>query len=147
MVIHNGKGTMNRKLLAQLIFVILLLIGIGVIPQLLVGSTPVVQLSKAQALGGEIAQAIGPDDNHHLLTPGKDLIINSIKYFDGTTWAVASIHTANVSDEALAVLQQNSGTYTVVLGPGTSFAHSDLTKLPDDVSNYLVTKGAVYESN
>jgi hypothetical protein len=138
---------MNRKLLFQFVLVLLLLIGVGIVPRMLVGSTPLIRLSKTQQLGGEIAQAIGPDDNHHMLTPGNDLIISSVKYFDGTSWAVASIHTAEVSDEALVVLQQSSGAYTVVLGPGTSFAHSDLAKLPGDVGNYLQTKGAIYVSN
>ena len=66
-----------------------------------------------------------------------NMSVLSTKEFYKATWIAAIVQTN--SDPGLVILSQSpeNQTYTVVLGPGTSFTDSSIAKLPLEVREYV----------
>lgn len=76
----------------------------------------------------------------NLINTANGLVIVSSKSFSDGYYLV-TINNLNGNDSAVAVLQKVNGTYTVILGPGTTFYLNGSVGLPKDVFNYLNSKG------
>jgi len=113
---------------------------------LVIGGKPVVRLGQASALGGIIAQSLGTTDRA-LPQENKDFTITDLHYFGGRAWVVATVKQKDAGNDgsAVLVLKSSSGSYDVVLGPGTAFPKSYLQSLPSDVGQYVSERAASYE--
>ncbi len=132
---------MNRSDLKLLIFSFVMLILAVLFRFILLDGLGEVRLAPAPPLAGAISQSLAtPQSGLGLPVAGKDYHIGNTKYFDNRVWAVAKVSLQNNND-AYLVLRANSGTYQVVLGPGTAFSFDALTQLPPDVVAYLNSQG------
>jgi hypothetical protein len=132
---------MNRNNLYLALVLVTCIVGTVILRTILLGGVPLVNLQPAAPLSGVLAQSI-PTKGGGLAKVDKDYYIKSSRYFDNNTWAVASIVFAGQGDNtASVVLHKKAGFYTVVLGPGTSFARADTKSFPDDVITYLESLG------
>ena len=135
----------NKQLFRLTGVALVLAILVFVVPSLIYGGAPAVRLSPGPSFGGEISQAIGVQDNGKLLTANKGFTITDTRYFQNRAWVFVTIDRANVGG-AFVVLHRVSGVYTVVLGPGTAFASNYLTDLPADLTQYMNSKGILYDA-
>lgn len=145
----NDKGThsMNRSIVSMgIVFVLLLLVLINIKP-VLFGGAKVVTLKSAPPLTSQISQAFTSSANTGPLpVSGKDYTLTDTKYFDNRQWVVTSIKPLNQTiTEGMAILQLQHGIYTVVLGPGTAFASTDVQTMPADLVQYLNQVGIIYD--
>lgn len=118
-----------------------------VVHRLILGGT-LVKLKAGTTMSGVVSQSLvgSNNDSDALPAVGKDYTIDSIRYFDDSNWAVASItQTGGSQNSALLILQREKGMYQPMLGPGTAFSSSYLQSLPSDLGKYLNSKGVVYE--
>jgi len=135
---------MNRR---QFIFggLLLFVVVVFVIKNIVLPGS-VVKLKQAPPLAGAVSQSLNTTSNGSLPQFGKDYSLQDVRYFDNRTWATASVVPLKIhTDTATAVMYMVNGSYQVVLGPGTAFPNSYLSGLPDDVRQYLINKGIIYE--
>ncbi len=146
MTYNNGMESPLRKILTPLILLGLVFAVGSIGRQLLLGGSRPVSLSSAPALSGLVAQSLTSSGDSQPPLAGKDFELKNERHF-GNDWVVLEIAPLqNKSNAGLVVLQKISGTYEVVLGPGTSFDSSYLLSVPSDVAAYLSAKGVTYDA-
>lgn len=107
----------------------------------ILGRIPVTNLSASQ-LSTAVAKGIGSTPSGSKPVVGKDFTIQSVHYFVTNTWAVVFV-TKNGNNAVLVEHKQN-GSYTTVLGPGTTFSANSLpSSLPTSVVFYLNSQGLI----
>lgn len=103
-----------------------------------------VGIPKAPALSGAISQSLASSGTKTIPRLNKDYLINSVKYFQPQSWAVASISLSKLpQNNAIVILHQVDGAYRIVLGTGTAFSTYDTYSLPVDVILYLKNSGVL----
>ncbi len=76
----------------------------------------------------------------NLISNINNLVIVSYKAFSDGFYLV-NINNNSGTDSAVVILQDVKGTYTVIMGPGTTFNINGAVGLPNDLISYLNSKG------
>jgi len=131
-----------RKLLVTILIIIIAVPAILFAKYIILDKTSVAIL-KFDPISGAVSKGLQVSTGtNYLPIAGKDFKINKVVYFDNNTWAVVTIIPVGGSaDPATLILEQNSGNYKAVVGPDNSFNGVDLTLVPSDVKNYVLSPG------
>ncbi len=140
----EGEGSMYKQLLVPLFVTLALFVGAITIPTLIQAGKHI-SLEKATALAGPVSLALGSGDSQSLPRYGEDFSFGDIRTFE-SSWKVIRLVSESSSNDGMVVLHNTGGAYRVVLGPGTSFAKSEVQTLPVDLVQFLNNEGMLYES-
>jgi hypothetical protein len=141
---NNEQASMRKPITLFIIFILLLIV--AVFTRTAVAGGPVIKLSPAPALYGQVSQTLldGTGGNQVLKAIPFDL--KNVRYFNNNSWVAAEYVAIDNQSDNGAVLMQKVGSYYVdVLGPGTAFPSNIQQGLPGDVYSYLQSKGLIYE--
>ena len=132
----------------SLLALAVLVVATMVLRLVLVGSKPLIVLSSSsQAIGGVVAQSLGPvaSSPTGLQTEGSDFRLSNTRYFYQNNWAVTTVESFSGQTKAskAVVLRNYNGAYKIVLGPESSLSVNDTQGLPDDVINYIRSLGVI----
>jgi hypothetical protein len=136
----------KRPVVIYLCLMVLIIVSV-IARQIILGGSPQIKLTPAAPLSGVVSESLANlGQNGSLPIEGKDYTLHDVRYFNNRAYAVVSVTPlSKATDASTLVLKAASGTYQVVLGPGTAFSNSDVQGLPADVTQYLKTKVVVYE--
>jgi hypothetical protein len=136
----------NRVLVIGIAFLVIVFIAAQVTAHVLMNGSTNVTIGSASPLLGQAAQTLVNKTNTPT-TAGYTL--RDIKYFDNRTWALATIAPPAKSnaDPGMVIMEKVGQFYIPVVGPGTSIPSTLTQGLPTDLSQYLTTKGLVYNAS
>lgn len=146
MLYKKDEASQTRTIATLLLIGALLLTGGFVVKQFLLGSPIQVVLQSSDPFVGAISQSLaGTQGTSVLPKNGTDFMLENTARFDNGQWVVTSIKPlGNNAEKSVVVLNNSSGLYQVVIGPGTSFPVTQLSGLPADVAQYLKDLGLTY---
>jgi len=137
-----------HKLTVTIISVFLLLAAGIVGNRIITGGAAVVTLPSAPLLLGQATQPLLATSLPGARPTVSGYTIRNVRYFDSNTWAIAQlVPPKNGGDITTVAMQMVGPFYQTILGPGTSFSSNATTGLPTDVTQYLNSRGQVYNAN
>ncbi len=140
------NNSSRKKIYTVGILILVLLLAGFSIKKIILGNTTTVNLSSAAPLVGQVAQSTSIMNGSNINTSVlNNFTLQNVTYYDNGTWALAHVTVPNnQADNGMVVMQKVGGFYVAVLGPGSLFPNSAIQGLPQDIQQYLNTKGYVY---